>query len=240
MKKYSLILLVVLIIGAVLFLLFYKKVEAPEIINEPAVEVKTKDLTFSTSTKEIVKDEYEVDFDFPVTGELRIDTEIIKTVDDLVDSFEKEAQSFSPHPSLSERKYTLANNFESHFGEKYDTFVFLISVDFGGAHPNHFYKTLTFDKQQNIVSLEDFLNEEFNGIESINVISKITKDYFYEKLGESVNSDMINDGASADLKNYKNFYVSSNEIVFLFEPYAVAPYAYSTQEVRIDFSEIKN
>lgn len=242
MKKLPLIILVTLVISISLFLLFYKKVEAPQIVEEPIAEtpIDIKELSFSTSSKQIVKDTYEVDFTFPVTNDLKIDTEITKVVDDLVSSFEKEAESFSPHPSLSDRKYTLINTLEAHLGKKYNTFVFLISVDFGGAHPNHFYKTLTFDKDKNIVSLEDVLKTEFDGTKSLDIISKITKDYLYEKLGEGVNPEMINEGAKAELNNFKNFYLTENQIVFLFEPYSVAPYAYSTQEVVIDFSEIKN
>lgn len=236
MKKILIGLIGVLLIGILYFAFFYKTAEAPKVVNENPVELKFLNVT--SSTKQIVKDSYEVDFKFPVTNEEKIDSEINKIVGELISTFEKEAISFSPNPAGEDRKYTLIGNFESKLGEKYDTIVFLVTVDFGGAHPNHFYRTITFDKMQKVVSLEELLNSEFAGISTLNKISELSREIISEKLGENTNNEMLEAGTKPELNSFKNFYIDKDTIIFLFEPYAVAPYAYSVQEARINFSEL--
>ncbi len=240
MKKFIILILTVGVIAGFYFAFFYKTAEAPH-DSEPVVEEEpVAQLEYTSSSKQIIKDGYEVDFKFPVTNEEKINTEINKVVDDMVSSFEKEAISFLPHPSGENRNYSLYGNFETHFGNKYDTVAFLVSVDFGGAHPNHFFKTITFDKNQNIVTLENFLNNEFSGLSTLDKISDLASKKIHEKLGENANSEMIAEGTKPSVENFDNFYVDGDTVVFLFEPYAVAPYAYSSQEARINFSEIRN
>jgi hypothetical protein len=67
-----------------------------------------------------------------------------------------------------------------------------MSVDFGGAHPNHFYKTLSFDKDGNLISIEEFLKREFAGKNVVGKISTLTRETnFTVKLAENVNLEMI-------------------------------------------------
>lgn len=238
MKKIWILVLAIGLVLSMYFLFFYKTAEAPQINTEE--EKPVENITFSTSSKQIIKDTYEVNFTFPVTGQEKIDSEVSKIVDDLINNFEKEAISFSPHPSGEERKYTLFADFDEYLGSKYDTFVFLFSVDFGGAHPNHFYRTITFDKNKEVVSLEKFLNDEFGGLAVLDKISQLVAEKITNKLGENANQQMIDDGTKPSVENFDNFYVDGENVVFLFEPYAVAPYAYSSQEAKISFSEIRN
>lgn len=238
MKKIGIIILVGILVAIVYLAFFYKTAEAPK-IEDNTLSTETKSLSVVGSSKQISGTGYEVDFKFPVTGEQKIDDEISKIVDQLVSTFEEEAKSFLPNPAGEDRAYTLIANYEAKLGEKYDTVVFLMSVDFGGAHPNHFYKTVTFDKNQSVISIDDFLKREFGGIEVLDKVSTLTREKISAKLAENVNQEMLNAGTEPDLDNFKNFYVDGESVVFLFEPYAVAPYAYSTQEAKITFEEIK-
>lgn len=224
--------------GGYLFL-NYSRVEAPKIDEQQINNTDTnKYLIVSSSTKEIIKDFYNIKFDFPVTNNENINSEVNKEVDRLVSDFEKNAIDFGPIPSDFFRPYTLFGQFESHPGQEYDSFVFLTSVDFGGAHPNHFYKTLTFDKESNIVYIDDFLKKEFPDKNVLNKISELVQNKITENLGENANFEMIKNGAGPDINNLRNFYIVDQEIIFLFEPYAVAPYAYSSQQAKIKLSEI--
>ncbi|MFA7193435.1 MAG: DUF3298 domain-containing protein [Candidatus Paceibacterota bacterium] len=237
--KNILIGIVIVAFAAVIYFVFLNKtVEAPKIEDE-IVDTTPEQLTVASSSKQILKETYEIQFDFPVTNEEQVNAEIKKTVDSLIKTFEEEAISFSPHPSGFDRPYTLFGTFTPHLGNKYDTFVFLMSVDFGGAHPNHFYKTITFDKQNSVISIEDLVKREFGGLDAVNKISELVKKIISDKLAENANPEMIADGAGPEIENFKNFYIENEEVVFLFEPYAVAAYAYSSQEARIKFSEIK-
>ncbi len=240
MKKQYIFLIVLFVAVLAYFVFFYKTVEAPkeEEKDTPTEQVKV-DLEVSDSSTEIVKEGYEVDFKFPVTNNDKINQTIKSQIDELIKTFETEAQSFLPNPAGSERAYTLFSSFESKLGVNYDTFVFLMSVDFGGAHPNHFYKTMTFDKDGNQVTLEDILKKDFDGIETLKKISTLSQEIISEKLGENTNIEMLKDGTKPELENFQNFYIDGESFVFLFEPYAVAPYAYSNQEALIYFSELK-
>lgn len=242
MKKLNIfikILEVLLIFLGVYLIWIYLSPEEQKVENNNVIkQEEIVQLSFSSSTKSIIKDFYNVKVDFPVTNNEKINFEINKEVEKMVSDFEKDAIDFGPLPSDIERPYTLFVNFESHLGNKYDTFVFLISLDFGGAHPNHFYKTLTFDKDSNILSIEDFLKREFPDKDILNKISELAQNKITENMGENANIEMIKDGAGPDMNNFRNFYIDEQEIVFLFEPYAVAPYAYSSQQARIKLSEI--
>jgi len=238
MKKVLIGIVIVVIASVVYFVVFKKTVEAPKVEDE-VVDTTSEQLTVASSSRQILKETYEIQFDFPVTGQEKIDLEIKSTVDELIKTFEDEAISFSPHPSGFDRPYTLFGTFTPHLGDKYDTFVFLMSVDFGGAHPNHFYKTITFDKQKSIISIEDLVKREFGGLDAVNKISELVQKIITDKLAENANPEMIADGAGPEIENFKNFYIENEEVVFLFEPYAVAAYAYSSQEARIKFSDLK-
>lgn len=237
MKKIILFLILLILIFLGYFTFFYKTVEAPKLEknNEDKV-IKTS--IVSTSTKEISKDFYNVKFVFPITDNQKINSEINKQVELIVYDFEKDALEFGPLPSDIERPYTLFADFESYLYEEYKNFVFLISVDFGGAHPNHFYKTLTFDKDDNVILLEQFLSSKFSNIDYLSKISELSRNKLKLKLGPDLNLEMLENGTEPKLENFRNFYITDSEIVFLFEPYAVAPYSSSNQEARISFSEI--
>jgi len=236
MKKITFLILAVVAGLVIYFAFFHKTVEAPK------VEIKENDqisvLTVTESKKQIVKEGYEIDFKFPFTGKQKIDSEINRNVNQLVDTFTEEVEAFLLTPLPDQRKYTLNADYSAHLGPEYDTFVFIITVDFGGAHPNHFYRTVTFDKSENVLSLQDVLNKKGGTSDVLSRISELTRKNISEKLGENTNKEMLEDGTKPDFENFKNFYVDGNFLVLLFEPYAVAPYAYSTQEARIAFEDI--
>ncbi len=237
MKKVFVGLLMISIVVIGYFYFSSKVVEAPKTEEKKQEEIVM--LTVASSSKQIVKENYNINFDFPFTNQEKIDSEISKIVDTSISTFEQEISNFNPAPTGIERPYTLSGTYKSYLGNKYDNFVFLISIDFGGAHPNHFYKTLTFDKNQNVVSIQNILDKELSGISTVDKISQLVIMQITKKLGVNANPEMIEAGAGPNIENFRNFYIEGDEIVFIFEPYAVAAYAYSSQEARIKFSDLK-
>lgn len=236
MKKVTFIILAILLGIVVYFSFFSKKVEAPHQDNLQPEQINI--LNVIESKKQIVKEGYEIDFKFPVTGKDKTDSEIGKVVDKVISSFEEDAKNFLLTPLPNQRNYTLFANYEARLGSEYDTFVFLISIDFGGAHPNHYYTTITFDKDENVLSLQDVLVREVGISNFLPKISELSRDIISKRLGENTNVEMLNAGTEPNFDNFRNFYIDGESIVFLFEPYAVAPYAYSTQEAKILFADI--
>lgn len=237
MKKIIFLILAIIVGIVVYFVFFYKTVEAPKIDDAQDISLP-KEITVTDSKKQIIRDGYEIDFKFPYTGKEKIDSAVAVVVDELITSFEEDAKNFLLTPLPDQRNYTLIGDYQANLGSEYDTFVFLVSIDFGGAHPNHFYKTITFDKSENVLSLQDVLNKEIGKTDVLEKISELSRQKISERLKENTNQQMLEDGTMPDWNNFRNFYVVENELVLLFEPYAVAPYAYSTQEARINFDEI--
>nr|HMQ68325.1 RsiV family protein [Ignavibacteria bacterium] len=79
-----------------------------------------------------------------------------------------------------------------------------------------------------------------NDKEYLNYISTICIRDLETKLNDEDDnlSDMITDGASADMKNFSNWSVENDTLIIIFNPYQVAPYVYGMQSVGIPLNEL--
>jgi hypothetical protein len=59
-------------------------------------------------------------------------------------------------------------------------------------------------------------------------------------LGEYKNPKMIDDGTSPDYENYRAWYITNDQIVFIFGQYQVGPYVLGIQEFKLDKNKLKN
>ena len=112
----------------------------------------------------------------------------------------------------------------------------------GGAHPNHTFFGINFEKDnQNIIKLDDLFTDSSKALELIseyaveNIIKQTT-----ERLNEKITKDeWVLEGAGPDAKNYSTFvFVSENRIgvdgiKFIFPPCQVGPYYEGTYEVTV-------
>jgi hypothetical protein len=106
----------------------------------------------------------------------------------------------------------------------------------GDAHPGH--KTTTFNynlETDHAITLNDLFAE---GSGYLTFLSNNTIKYL-TSLNIS-NSEMIKQGAGADVKNYSNFFITDQAIVFVFDYYTVAPGAAGVQKVYFTFENLKN
>jgi hypothetical protein len=189
-------------------------------------------LTFASSTKTVANTEYEVSFDFPVTNNDRVNQTLNTFVDETIAAFEKDIDGFGPNP-FPDRKYTMQSWFESRTHETYTSFVFLISVDTGGAHPNHLFSTFTFDERGEVVSLDKALQDVFGVSNGLDHVAELSREILWDELGESAEFGWIDDGTKPAPENFADFYLESDELVIMFEPYAIGPYAWSSRIVRL-------
>jgi hypothetical protein len=106
----------------------------------------------------------------------------------------------------------------------------------GDAHPGHRTTTFNYNLESNkAIALTDLFAE---GSGYLTFLSNNTIKYL-TSLNIS-NPEMIKQGAGADVKNYSNFFITDQAIVFVFDYYTVAPGAAGIQKIYFTFENLKN
>jgi len=106
----------------------------------------------------------------------------------------------------------------------------------GGAHPNNWPVTWVFDMTDgHVLTLDDiFISKRDALIE----VAEIVLSVLIESLGEMYVSDMLDSGTIPVEKNYEDFILNKEGVVFFFAPYQVAPYASGQQIVTIPYDRL--
>jgi hypothetical protein len=119
------------------------------------------------------------------------------------------------------------------------SYIFTIYEDTLGAHGNTFFKTFTFStKDGTELSLSDLF---FTGARYLDTLSLTSRSKLPDIMGkDATNARMLSDGTTPDEKNFSSFFLDNRELVILFAPYQVAPYAAGPQTLRIPLSELSS
>ncbi|MEY2641255.1 MAG: Peptidoglycan-N-acetylmuramic acid deacetylase PdaC [Candidatus Parcubacteria bacterium] len=231
-KTWIVVLIIALIlIGLNVWVFVQPEPEAP--VSPEEVPAATPiELTVASSTKTVQGGTYGISLDFPVTNSESVNQQVLAYIDETVQAFEANVEEMGPS-LFPDRQYTMFGTFETHQGATYTTFVFLTSVDTGGAHPNHTYTTYTFDAYGNVVTLADVLQARYGGALTLDGLSQIARAQLETELGEDAAYGWIATGTEPTIENYQDFYLTGDDLVILFEPYAVGPYAWSARMVRV-------
>jgi hypothetical protein len=125
----------------------------------------------------------------------------------------------------------------------------LISVNFledtfeGGAHPNQNYFTVTYDlKQGKQLKLSDLFKPGARYLEAVSDYA--TRDLQNRKDPDSnenmgLAQDIFADGAKPTEENYARWNITKKGLMFTFDPYQVAAYAYGPQTVIIPYARLR-
>jgi hypothetical protein len=125
---------------------------------------------------------------------------------------------------------------EYRFSDTIVSLVFTIADYTGGAHPNSYYKTFTFDLEQGReISLGDLFIE---GSDPLAVIAPIVQQDLLTRIGEMTDPTWIQQGTGENPANYQNFAITPDALIFFFTPYQVAAYAARPQQSSIPLSQI--
>jgi hypothetical protein len=192
---------------------------------------------------------YSIDATYPqITGKSYNEAEAIfnKRVNAIIDEemrqFKNSVQLDMPHMKTLPKE--VRNNT---FKIDYDIDVIhelaLVSIRFtiqgmqaGRAHPYRSHRVLNFDLVHNKeLALDDLFKSD---AKYLDVLAK----YSSNKLQKTVNEKdkwMIEEGAKAIAKNYKNWNIEKGALLITFDEYQVAPYVYGPQEIEIPYTEIQ-
>lgn len=125
----------------------------------------------------------------------------------------------------------------------------LISVNFledtfeGGAHPNQNYFTITYDlKQGRQLKLSDLFKPGAKYLEAVSDYA--TRDLQNRKDPDNnenmgLAQDIFADGAKPTADNYARWNITKKGLMFTFDPYQVAAYAYGPQTVIIPYAKLR-
>lgn len=177
------------------------------------------------------------------TAEQKFNSHIIQIINQEIEQFKNRVKR--DIPNIRNLPKEVQNN---SFNIDYDLDVIhplsLISVRLtmqgmqaGRAHPYRTHRVLNFDLINNKeLALSDLFKPKSNYLEAI-------ANYSHKKLDQTVQESdkwMIEEGAKAHAKNYRNWNIEKDAILITFDEYQVAPYVYGPQEVEIPFSELQH
>ncbi len=119
------------------------------------------------------------------------------------------------------RKYILTITYDIKSSAVVETYVIQIYTDTGGAHGFQDIQTFSYDTTGKALTLDSF----FTKSGYLPVLGTLAGDMLAKQLGDYAQADMISAGTAPVIANFSDFYTTDSSIIFLFPPYAVAPYA---------------
>jgi hypothetical protein len=145
---------------------------------------------------------------------------------------------------LDQRKESLDIQYKTYAGARTVSYVFSLTADTFGAHPNTTYRTFTFDtKTGALLDLGDLFvpNTQYLPLLSARAFSLLPA-VIAKSVGiapKDVDMTMLRAGIEPTPNNFSNWYIEGSNLVLVFPPYQVAAYAAGTQTLPLPLSSIQ-
>ncbi len=160
-------------------------------------------------------------------------------------TFKKDTDITDITPQIAEdqglnqyNKYELSSTYQTFTSPFSVSYVFNVTEDTLGAHPNSNFQTFTFRATDGaVINLADLFN---SGTNYLGTLSTLTRAALTKQMGSNSNPSFIDPGTTPDANNFSNFAIDGNDLVIFFAPYAVGPYSSGPQTVRIPLSELSS
>lgn len=254
------LIVLVLILGGVIWYLATHQAPAPVSPTTTATSTTSVSVTPAT-TKDLneIAAYYEIRATYPTATSLRTTAsaqadakavEIMKQFEvNTIDGF-KEQGNFAHLTAddiktmrLDERKEMLDITYQVKTGTHTVSYLFTIIEDTLGAHPNTFYRTFTFDAKTGTgLDISDIFAPGVNYLSILSAQSrKLLPATIAAREGikvSGVDTNFIARGTTPDADNFQTWYLETSNLVLVFPPYQVAPYAAGTQMVTIPLSQL--
>ncbi len=171
-------------------------------------------------------------------------------IKDMVAQFEKEngdatiSADEKDRLKSQNRKHEMDIAYQAFKSPGYVSHVFGIFEDTGGAHPNGFDKTMTFDMKGNTIELADLFVPSSRyldrlSVESYKQILVEAKKRFEADL-DADQIDMIRVGTEPSPEALQFFYLDDTDLVLIFPPYQVAAYVAGEFDISIPLSSLSD
>ncbi|OQA21424.1 MAG: Peptidoglycan-N-acetylmuramic acid deacetylase PdaC [Actinobacteria bacterium ADurb.Bin346] len=176
-----------------------------------------------------------------------INKEISDVVNEQVGTFKKDMESIDTAAEDTPEDWPVfVNTFRGDYsillshGNRFLSIPFIFYYFTGGAHGNSFNVMLNYDlKNYSKIELKNIFKPGFDYVSFIS-------DYCIEdvksqnrQMGFEPDEKWIKEGASANEENFRNFVLNDDELIIIFDPYEVAPYAAGSVFVKIPFDRFR-
>lgn len=185
-----------------------------------------------------ITDLYKIRIYYPYTAYEVLNHEISSFIQQYKNEFQANIQNSNIPVS---QFYTLDIRYDSYSYQNFISYVFFIFLDTGGAHPNTYIHTITFDKDsKKVVTIESLMKKNSTILEILSKESLFQLQQSEKFQNEDLTNihDMLIEGTRPIAKNFRNFAFSSDGLLIFFENYQVAPYVYGSFQVKIPYSKL--
>ncbi len=131
---------------------------------------------------------------------------------------------------------TLNITYTEQKGTYADNYIFSTTTYTGGAHGLASTKTFSFSSTGQLVSLSSLFTNGLNGLKTV-------APYVKSQLASTLpagDQSFIDSGTEATQDNYQSFVVSDDGVLFMFDPYQVAPYSDGQQSVKVPLTVFRS
>lgn len=144
---------------------------------------------------------------------------------------------------LDQRKYALGIEYKIYESAATLSYVYQMYTDTGGAHPNTYYRTFTFNKKSGTaLHMEELFAESAPYLETLSTIARAKLPALLAERSSievsEVDTDYIASGTLPVEDSFQNFYLDGKNLVLVFPPYQVGPYVLGMIELPIQTSEL--
>lgn len=224
MKKISLIALIILYI----ILIFYY-------FNRPVISYAKTSNNENKIDKTNDRDKTKIKIYFPITDYGKLNKAIKTNISSYINEFNDYAKGQDKHLNQYYTLYILYDEF------KYDhiiSYVFTVEMYTGGAHPDHYIKTINYDIDSNQIIDIDYLVDHYDNI--LDKLSISANSLLLNKLHKDVNldKDMIKEGTKPIKNNFENLIFTDDGLRVYFLHYQVAPYSYGIIDITVPYEEL--
>jgi hypothetical protein len=137
--------------------------------------------------------------------------------------------------------YALTIAYTKHSSDSTISYDYEIYANTLGAHPNTYYHTFTFDKQSG--AMLELSNLFVPGTPYLGLLSKRARADLPAIINKQSNGGAdtrdIEYGTAPKIESFQNFYIENGNLVIVFAPYQVGPYALGTVLLPIPLSSLK-
>jgi hypothetical protein len=230
MSKINKILLVVLILIVFFGLFYFRKTSTPNTSFSSVAPL----ITEKTSGKY-----YTMDLSYPESSTTQY-SEIYAFATSTVQDFLSQAENISDSDAQimglgGDRIYNLTMTTRIATSTQTVTYIVLAYTFTGGAHGNTTVATFTYDKAGKLVTLDDFFSAPY-----LEKVASLSRTYFYNTLGDYMNPEMVDPGTTATTTNFSTWYLTDQNITFIFGQYQVGPYVIGMPEFPIAKSALSD
>jgi Protein of unknown function (DUF3298) len=235
MTRKNLIVFAIVVIAALaaavtVFSILSKKpsVVVPTGVVEPATEV-SRPKAAPLKTEKVIGEYYKIDLEYPkaTVGALEgIDAYIERVKADFFTVVPKNDEEAADIGMTKDRAYILDINTIVYTSSSTITYKLETYTDTGGAHGSTFVTTFTYNKEGKLINLNDILT----GSDSLKKVSDKARPYFYSKLKDATEREIINMGTEPEADNFSTWYITDAGITFVMQQYQIGPYVIGIQE----------